>query len=410
MRKIVTAVGTAALFALAIVPALATTGNNCSNGTTGPLSTNYCEIENESEVEVKNINDAQIYNRVSVTANTGNNSASYNTLGGSVYTGNATLNTTVSSVANINTTTITGGPAMSSNNGANEITGPDSDNRVEIENELEVEVENNNTMSVYNRVDTTSNTGFNNADYNTGPAQVRTGDARQWTGVFTHGNDNATAVDAGAGGSGGNNAENNTTGPLSLNYVEIENEADIDVKNINDAIIGNFVRTLANTGFDSTSFNTLGGDLETGDATSGVGVDSAANINTTTIEVALGGFSNNASNDVTGPLSDNRQEIENEQEIEVENWNNKCESHNADRLGHHRKFGEDGWDVNTDDEHKEECDVSDLGVFTYNDDVANTGENFSDYNTGGGIVSSGWADLWKEVITRLNDSLTVIKP
>ena len=360
MRKIATAIGTTALFALAIVPAIATTGNNCSNGTTGPLSTNYCEIENESEVKVKNINDAQIVNKVSVTANTGNNSASYNTLGGSVYTGNATLNTTVSSVANINTTTITGGPAMSSNSGANGITGPDSDNRVEIENELEVEVENNNTMSVYNRVDTTSNTGFNLADYNTGPAQVRTGDARQWTGVFTHGNDNATAIDAGAGGSGGNDAENNTTGPLSTNYVEIENEAEIGVKNINDAIVKNFVRTLANTGFDSASYNTLGGDIDTGDADSGVGDDTAANINTTSIEVALGGFANSASNDVTGPLSDNRQEIENEQEIEVENWNNKCKSHNADRLSEHRWYRDGGTDANTEGEHKEECDVSDL--------------------------------------------------
>ena len=167
---------------------------------------------------------------------------------------------------------------------------------------------------------------------------------------------------------------------------------------------------MANTGFDSASYNTLGGDIDTGDATSGVGVDTAANINTTSVEVALGGFANSASNDVTGPLSDNRQEIKNKQEIDVENWNNKCKSHNADRLGEHRWYRDGGMDLNTEGDHKKECDVSDLGVFTYNNDVANTGENLSDYNTGGGIVLTGWADLWKEVVTRLNDTLTVIKP
>lgn len=407
MRKIATALGTAALFAAAVLPAVAT-GNNCGNGTTGPLSTNYCTINNSSDVSVENINDAQISNRVTVTANTGNNSASYNTLGGSVKTGNATLNTTVSNIANWNTTTITGGPAMSSNSGANEITGPSSDNRVTIDNRLKLDVDNSNTASVINEVDTISNSGNNRADFNTGPASVRTGDAAQWTGVLNHVNDNGTAIDAGAGGAGGNNAENNTTGPLSTDYVNINNDARVHVANINDAIIGNFVRTLANTGFNSASFNTLGGDVDTGNAVSGVDVESVANRNTTSVELAMGAFGNNASNDVTGPLSDNQEVINNNQKIDVENLNNKCKSHNADRLGDlHRMYEEGGLVINPDNE---KCDVSDLGVFNYNNDVASTGENASDYNTGGGISETGWADLWKSIVTALNDTVTVIKP
>ena len=408
MRKITTLAGSFALLAAATLPAIAT-GNNCENGTTGALSKNYCEIENESEVEVTNINDAQIFNYVNATANTGNNTAAKNTLGGAIVTGNSSLNTTVTNVANLNTNTIQGGPALSSNNGENNITGFDSDNRVKFENELEVEVENNNTATVYNRLDVISNTGDNNADKNTGPASIWTGDARQWTLLRTQANDNATAIQAGAGGSGGNNGANSTTGAISINYVDIENEVEVEVENINDLIVGNFVRARANTGNNTASMTTLGSEVRTGNADSGVDVATFGNINTQTVEAAMGGFPNNGSNGVTGYDSDNRVKMENELEIEVENWNNKCKSHNADRLGNHKRLGEFDLEGLLINQPKEKCDVSDLGVFNYNQDVSNTGDNNVDANTGGGVVSTGWANLWKQMVTRLNDTLTVIK-
>lgn len=387
MKKLATLTGSLALLAWTVLPAIAA-GNNCSNGTTGPFASNYCTINNSSNVTVNNVNDAQITNNVTARSNTGGNSASYNTLGGAISTGNATLNATVSSVANINTTTVSGGPSASNNSGVNDITGPYSDNRIDISNNRNVDVWNSNTATVNNSVNVTANTGDNNADYNTGPASVMTGNAGLRASVGTHVNDSATGISAGAGGTGGNSGANNTTGPFSTDYVTINNTSDVTVNNVNDLIVGNFVDALANSGRNSASYNTLGGAIGTGNAGANVGVNTEGNINTTTISMLMGGFANDGSNGVTGPYSDNRVDLLNSQNILVDNWNNKCESHNADRL---------------------KCDPSDLGVFNYDNDEANTGDNDSDYNTGGGGVATGLADLVKTLLTHLNDTLTIIE-
>ena len=401
MKKLITLAGSVALFAATIVPAIAT-GNNCSNGTTGPFATNYCTINNTSNVDVDNVNDAQITNNVTARTNTGGNTASYNTLGGAIHTGNSTLNATISNVANVNTTTVSGDPAASGNTGVNEITGPESDNRVNINNDRLVDVWNSNTATVTNEVSVESNTGENAADYNTGPASIDTGTAWLRSTVANHVNDNATGISAGAGGTGGNTASNSTTGPFSTDYVTVNNTSDIDVDNVNDLIVGNWVEALANSGRNSTSYTTLGGVIDTGVAGANVGVNTEGNINTTTIQMAMGGFANNAGNEITGPYSDNREELLNSQEVEVENWNNKCRSHNADRL--------EGLDeLLTQTESNGECDVADLGVFNYDSDEVNTGENAADYNTLGGGVVSGMSDLVKSILTHLNDTLTVIE-
>lgn len=386
MKKLATIAGSVALLAATIIPAFAA-GNNCNNGTTGPYSSNYCTINNTSSVTVNNVNDAQITNNVTTRANSGGNSASYNTLGGSISTGNASGNTTVSSVANINTTTVSGGPSASGNSGTNNVTGPESDNRININNDRAVDVWNSNTATVNNSVNVTADTGNNDADYNTGPASVSTGNAWLRAAVGTHVNDSATAVSAGAGGTGDNSGSNSTTGPYADNYVTLNNTSRVTVNNVNDLIVENFVEALSNSGANSASYNTLGGSIGSGNANANVGVNTEGNINTTTIQMAMGGFDNSGGNGITGPESDNRVELLNDQNIVVDNWNNKCGSHNADRLG---------------------CKPEDLGVFNYDYDVADTGNNDADYNTAGGGVLTGFADLVKSLLTHLNDTLTVV--
>ncbi len=388
MKKLISIAGSVALLISSAMPAIA--ANNCSNETTGPLSTNYCTVTNSSTVTVNNINDAKIINNVSAKVNTGGNSASYNTLGGAITTGQASLNASVGNVANINTTTVTGGPSASDNTGSNGITGPESDNRVTITNTRVVDVTNSNTALVTNNVDARVNSGFNKADFNTGPASVTTGNSNLDLAVATHVNDNATGISAGAGGTGGNTADNSTTGPLSTNYVDMFNTSLVTVNNINDMMVANNVKARTNTGRNSASFNTLGGAIDTGNAGAEVGINTEGNINTTTIQQALGGFVNDAGNGVTGPLSDNRTQLLNNQNIVVENWNNKCKSHNASSLGDY------------------ECDPRDLGVVNNDDDRANTGDNKSDFNTGGGATLTGLADLYKSIVTHINDSLTLI--
>ncbi|KKR31702.1 MAG: hypothetical protein UT63_C0063G0015 [Candidatus Gottesmanbacteria bacterium GW2011_GWC2_39_8] len=385
LNKIGAIVGTVAILAANIVSPVLAAGNNATNSTTGPLSSNYTDISNTSKVKVENVSDAHIKNDVTVVSNTGHNSASMNTLGGTVVSGNANVNATLNNTANVNTTSVTGGPQGSGVTAANLITGPLSDNRANVENKNKVEVENDNTLWLDNKVDALSDTGYNTADTNTGPGSVRSGNASTTLSVVNRGNDSATDVSGAAGGNGGNLSSNETTGPLSTNYSDILNSAEADIDNVSDARVKNNVLATGNSGHNSGSVNTLGGSVVSGNASTGVGLDTTANINTTSVAMAMGGFTNMGGNDVTGPDSDNRNSITNKYEVEVENINNKCESRDC-------KDYDGPW-----------------GVFNQDVDTADTGYNVADTNTGMASAVSGLASVLKNIKVWMNDSLTVVK-
>ena len=395
MKKFATFAGAVALLAATLVPAFAA-GSNCGNSTTGPGSNNTCTVNNVSSVTVNNVNDAQIINNVTSRALTGYNSANNNTLGGSVTSGNATLNSHVSTVANINTTNVSVGWAGSSNLGYNEITGPFSDNNAYVNNVQSVDLYNSNTGTVNNSVDSIADTGGNRADNNTGPGSVRSGSAMLGVVLGNHINDSLSAISMGAGGTGNNTAGNSTTGPFSLNDATVNNVTSAFINNVNDLRVENDIVTRALTGYNSANNNTLGGNVTSGDAQDVVGVDTEGNINTTQVAMAMGAFSNDASNGVTGPDSENNTYINNVRSVVYDNWNNKCRSHNADD-----RFGNRTNNVT--------CDPNDLGVFNTIDDVADSGGNRGDNNTGGSDVTAGWSSLFEEVLTHLNDVLNVIE-
>ena len=118
--------------------------------------------------------------------------------------------------------------------------------------------------------------------------------------------------------------------------------------------------------------------------------------------MALGGFTNHGENSVTGPDPDDEQDpkvwIENKREVVVDNWNNKCESHNADDL--------EWW--NPWKHRKEECNPDNIGVFNDVEVDSETGDNEANTNTGGGSVMSGFAELMQQVLVHMNDTLTEI--
>jgi len=82
MRKILATgaalLASASIVAATIMPALA---DSATNDTTGFHSSNTTTVTNTSNVKVENVSDAYISNTVTTTSNTGNNSASQNTLG-----------------------------------------------------------------------------------------------------------------------------------------------------------------------------------------------------------------------------------------------------------------------------------------------------------------------------------------
>lgn len=74
----------------------------------------------------------------------------------------------------------------------------------------------------------------------------------------------------------------------------------------------------------------------------------------------------------------------------VDNWNNKCQSHNAGRLG------------------RTGCLPENLGVYNLDNDIVDAGNNDANNNTGGGDVMAGWASLLKNLMTHINDNLVVV--
>jgi len=371
MKKFISIAGSMAILAASVLPAIAT-GNNCVNETTGPISQNYCTVTNTNTVKVENENDADIKNDVKVSANTGHNSASMNTLGGAVVSGNASVNASLSNTANVNTTSVSGGPAASGNVGSNGITGPNSVNQIGITNSNNVEVENENDAHVDNKVVASVDSGWNRADTNTGPGYVYAGNADMNVGVVNRVNDSATAIVGGAGGVGGNQATNQTTGPISQNFVTVKNTSDIEVENENDMDVKNTVNAIANTGHNSASTNTLGGEIRSGNAVGDLGLETKGNINTTSVTSAMGGFANVSGNVDTGPMSFNQETLTNTQGVEVENEN------------------------------------KDADVSNFDTDSADAGWNNADTNTGGGSVLAGMADLVKRICVYVNDSFTVV--
>src|SRR3989338_3997974 len=100
-RKLATAIATGALLLNAFAPlAFASTTIQISGNGVG--SNNYANVTQTSTTTVKQSNNASVTNNVDAYADTGDNSAKWNTGGDvTVNTGNATVNTSVSTQAKI---------------------------------------------------------------------------------------------------------------------------------------------------------------------------------------------------------------------------------------------------------------------------------------------------------------------
>ena len=373
----------AAIVSVNVIPVLADTA---TNDTTGFGSLNESKVENKNYVKVENVSDAYIKNTVKTTSNTGNNSASQNTMGGMIQTGNATTDVSVINSANINTTLLNLGRFNSDNTAGSSVTGAQSTNKTEIENKNKVYVENNNTAVVRNDIEADSNTGGNFANQNTDSigGQVQTGNALTTVSLKNRINDSATSIE-GLANFGENMVGNSVTGFHSWNEAEIENENDITVKNVSDASVLNKVRDDSNTGRNSASQNTMGGLIQSGDSGVDLALETDANIVTTIVEAGMPGSELISGNSLTGAESTNETELENTNRYEIINRNNKGDSEDA------KDYPGVKW-----------------GVVNEDIDNADTGGNFANQNTYPAAISSGIAMVGKYIRVCLNDTLTSI--
>ncbi|MEX0649464.1 MAG: hypothetical protein WD200_00505 [Candidatus Andersenbacteria bacterium] len=289
------------------------------NESTGPSSENEVILRTTMNDITEVQNDGQIDNNINVQALTGDNTASSNTGGGQIETGDANISATLVNL--LNTTVVNGNLAVSvydvfgdllgsillpdlaqlSNilNGENirletenDTTGPDSTNTINIDIAKNEQTNVTNTADVDTVVDASAITGQNSTLSNTGGGQIETGDAQVQAGNVTVAN---TTVEGGNWGLvivnalnkwvgllfGDNGqvtelsqeetlkeieARNSNTGPDSTNTIAISDEHNKQTTINNDATINNSIAATAVTGGNTANYNTGATSINTGDA------------------------------------------------------------------------------------------------------------------------------------------------
>lgn len=303
------------------------------NSVTGPNSTNIGQQTDATQTSIANDNNANITQDITVNANTGGNSASYTTGGGTVKTGDAVANANIFSMANTNViankwligfvnifgnlignivlpqatyTNSSGGNTVVSNTA----TGPNSTNIAEASSSATQTQQNTNSAQIVNHINVAGTTGNNDASMNTYGSEVNTGKSDVNVSENTVANTNASGdtvwlvivnemgkwvgyivgspygaasggnlPTASGNGSGTTSIGNNGTGPDSTNTASVSNASDITTSSQNTAQLVNNINVVANTGGNSAKMNTLGGSIQTGDAQANLNLFNMVNTN-----------------------------------------------------------------------------------------------------------------------------------
>lgn len=169
------------------------------------------------------------------------------------------------------------------NNCSNEVTGPWSYNSCQIKNKNKIKVSVWNSAVVNQTVNSTVNTGNNTSSGNTFAGNITTGDGSNTVGEIALVNN--TTVNATQNGTyGPNDGTNNITGPNSTNIVTIYNANRIGVYVDNYAYVKQTVNATTNTGGNDESWNTISGNIDTGNATANI--TAVVEANNTTVDIS----------------------------------------------------------------------------------------------------------------------------
>lgn len=253
----------------------------------GAHSDNSVGLELKDSKELFQNNAASVYNNVDSKAKTGGNEANRSTGGDvTIYTGDATAKSDVSTSANANRATIGGGNHSSTGSLSAWITGNGaySNNELELAVEKETALVQENAARVVNNVDSFGATGWNDANDNTGgEVRILTGDAKAETIVDNMVNFNAADIDCGC--------VLDTTAKIADNGSESENEISAEIVDGREvfqdgtASLDNDADAKAKTGANDANYNTGDSELNldpaiyTGDAASSTEVENTSNMN-----------------------------------------------------------------------------------------------------------------------------------
>lgn len=284
-KQLLSVFATGAVLLNTISPVFAETTIEISGN--GADSTNKAYVDMDKSTNVVQSNSADVYNKVDADANTGDNSAKKNTGGDvSIETGDATTDVKVENTLNSNTASVDCCAAgdvdvLISGNGAGSNNKADLDVNQEKGSQYSTGVFQTNTAEVKNKVYTDADTGDNKAKENTGgDVSIKTGDAEATVNVSTAANANWAKVGGGDNQGGTLSMRILGNGADSTNKIYLDFDNVIALQQDNAADVYNKVDADANTGDNSAKENT-GGEvsIETGDATTDVGIDNMVNFN-----------------------------------------------------------------------------------------------------------------------------------
>lgn len=273
--------GSAALF-----PAFASTIQEVGNGA---FSNSDVQANSSNTTDVNQNNASTITNNVQATADTGNNSASYNT-GSSVnvFTGAANTNVGITNMTGSNTANVIGAGSGGAQSTAVAGNGAFSDNAVQSNNTTSTALNQNNSATVTNDVNVANNTGNNSANFNTGSdVNIYSGNANAYVGLYNATGGNAATVIGGGNSGGGQIVGVGGNGAFSNNNVSTSSNNSTSLTQSDITRLANNVFLNNNTGGNGASFNTGSNvNILSGGANAQVGITNLAGGNSALV---LGG-------------------------------------------------------------------------------------------------------------------------
>jgi hypothetical protein len=397
VKKVAVGLSTGALVAQSLVlPAFAEIQVVVSGNGTGTQNAAGVNVSNTTTVTQNNT--ANVSNNISASSNTGNNDANDNTGDGevSVDTGNAEANVSVTNAVNSNEAHVDCGGCPSDVSVVIEDNGSHSENAVDLDLSNTTWVDQNNEADLDNNVDVWANTGYNDANDNTGDGEVSvdTGNAKANATVSNMANANVAFV--GGDGEGALELIISGNGTDTLNYIDADLANTLTVQQNNDADIENDVEVGANTGKNDTNDNTGDGgvSIDTGDAEAGATVDNAVNFNFANVADCcfLSGLVK---------IADNGSEAESAIDLDLASTLYASQENAFDCEGGNEPKSGSLFDLLSGGRRGDDCNDVDAH--------ANTGDNDSEDNTSGGEgdpeIDTGNASTEVEVSNEANQNV-----
>jgi hypothetical protein len=261
----------------------------------GAYSDNGVVLDASTTTTVNQANTANVNNTVNADAKTGGNTASKNT-GGDVLigTGNAKVESWISTTANVNSATVGGGMPGAGNPSASFVisgNGAGSDNYITAALANLTEVEQENVANINNIVDADATTGENDANFNTGgDVLIGTGHAVVKTDIDNAVNFNHADVDCGCTWDvlakiSGNGADTDhhwwdeADNIITLELANAQAVGQGNVAELNNTVDDSDAKTGYNEALSNTGEVDSDPAIVTGDAYNSNGISNSGNVN-----------------------------------------------------------------------------------------------------------------------------------